>query len=233
MLDELAHAGPEHLDPEYVAAYDRKSGFDPADDITLLREYGLRPEATFVDLGAGTGRVALAAAVECRRVVAVDISPEMCAALRDRAKDAGIRNVDVVEAGYLTYEHDGEPADVVYTRNALHQLPDFWKAIALDRIARMLRPDGTLLVRDLVYDFRPSDAASVFEHWFDAATTDPTVGYTRAEFAEHIRTEHSTYRWLFEPMLIATGFSIVATEFRGATYARYLCRRDRPEGERP
>ena len=36
----------------------------------------------------------------------------------------------------------GPPADGVYTRNALHQLPDFWKALALGRIARMLRPGG-------------------------------------------------------------------------------------------
>jgi hypothetical protein len=33
---------------------------------------------------------------------------------------------------------------VVFTRNALHQLPDFWKAIALDRIVSFLRPNGTL-----------------------------------------------------------------------------------------
>ena len=34
------------------------------------------------------------------------------------------------------YEHGGPPADFVFTRNALHQVPDFWKAIALDRIRR-------------------------------------------------------------------------------------------------
>ena len=32
MIDELAHAGPEHLDPAFVAGYDRKQGYpDPAD----------------------------------------------------------------------------------------------------------------------------------------------------------------------------------------------------------
>jgi hypothetical protein len=25
MIDELAHAGPEHLDPAFVAGYDRKA----------------------------------------------------------------------------------------------------------------------------------------------------------------------------------------------------------------
>ena len=127
--------------------------------------------------------------------------------------------------GFLSYEHSGPPADFVFTRNALHQIPDFWKVIALDRIGRVLRPGGILLLRDLVYDFRPAEAESVFEEWFDNAATDPARGYTRvADFVEHIRSEHSTFRWLFEPMLTATGFEILDVEYTRRTYARYLCR---------
>ena len=37
MLDELAHAGPEHLDPAFVAGYERKQGYpDPAEDLAVL-----------------------------------------------------------------------------------------------------------------------------------------------------------------------------------------------------
>jgi hypothetical protein len=37
MLDELAHAGPEHLDPGFVAGFDRKQGYpDFADDLAVL-----------------------------------------------------------------------------------------------------------------------------------------------------------------------------------------------------
>ena len=111
----------------------------------------------------------------------------------------------------------------MYTRNALHQLPDFWKGIALERIAGMLQPGGALVVRDLIYDFKPADAEAVFAQWFDAAVEDPTRGYTRDDFVEHIRTEHSTYRWLFEPMLIAAGFDIVDVEFRRSVYGSYTC----------
>jgi hypothetical protein len=34
-------------------------------------------------------------------------------------------NLDCVQAGFLTYEHIGPPADGVYTRNAIHHLPDY------------------------------------------------------------------------------------------------------------
>jgi ubiquinone/menaquinone biosynthesis C-methylase UbiE len=219
MLDETAHAGPEHLDPAFVAGYDRKQGFPPVDaDLAVLREHGaLGP--TVVDLGTGTGRFAVAAAAHCRRVVAVDVSPAMLAHLRATAPP----NVELVPAGFLSYEHTGAPADAVHTRNALHQLPDFWKGVALDRIARILRPGGVLRLHDLVYDFTPAEAPELFRLWFAGAATDPAAGYTAADYAVHIRTEHSTYRWLLEPLLDAAGFDIVDAAFDRRLYGTYTC----------
>ena len=66
-LDELAHAGAEHLDADFVAGYDRKQGFpSPEPDLDVLASHGaLGP--TVVDLGTGTGRFAVAAAARCER----------------------------------------------------------------------------------------------------------------------------------------------------------------------
>jgi SAM-dependent methyltransferase len=223
MLDELAHAGAEHLDPDFVAAFDRKQAFDPSADVEALRAHGLGAHSLLIDLGAGTGKLALAAAPEIGHVIAVDVSPAMVQQLKARVAHAGVTNLDGVQGGFLTYEHDGPRADAVYTRNALHQIPDFWKAIALERIAGILAPGGVMLVRDLIYDFEPSDADAAFAKWLDGAVADPAVGYTRDDFEDHIRTEHSTYRWLFEPLLAAAGFEIVDVEYRGSIYASYSC----------
>lgn len=224
MLDETAHAGPEHLDPAFVRGYDVKQGRpDPAEDLDVLAAHGLSGTSTVVDLGAGTGRFALAAARRFGRVTAVDVSPAMLDVLRERARD--LPNLRCVHAGFLTYDHTGPPADAVYTRNALHQIPDFFKALALDRIARMLRPGGVLRLHDLIYDFRPPQAGEVFERWFEGAATDPARGYTGADYAEHIRTEHSTFRWLLEPMLATAGFEIITASFRDSLYGAYTCRK--------
>lgn len=226
MLDELAHAGPEHLDPAFVAGYERKQGFpDPAEDLAVLAAHGLDQTSTVVDLGAGTGRFALAAAARFGQVTAVEVSPAMLAVLRQRAAAAGVANLECVQAGFLSYQHAGPPADAVYTRNALHQLPDFWKALALDRIGGLLRPGGVLRLHDLVYDFQPSEADTVFQRWLEGAADDPAAGYTAADYAEHIRTEHSTFRWLLEPMLAAAGFEILTADFSGSVYGAYTCRK--------
>jgi 16S rRNA C967 or C1407 C5-methylase (RsmB/RsmF family) len=59
----------------------------------------------------------VAAAAVCRHVVAVDVSPAMTAVLRRKVADLGLGNVSVVEAGFLSYEHAGDPPGFVFTRN--------------------------------------------------------------------------------------------------------------------
>lgn len=220
MIDELAYAGPEHLDEGFVAAFDRKQGHpDAGPDIAAFEARGLDASSVVVELGAGTGQFTLPAAKAFGSVVAVDVSPAMVAWLRSRAPG----NVTVVQAGFLGYSHEGPAADGVYTRHALHQLPDFWKALALHRIAGFLRPGGVLVVRDLIYDFAPGETGAVFDGWFAGAATDPAAGYTADDYAEHVRTEHSTFRWLFEPMLDAAGFDIVDVRFAARLYGTYTC----------
>lgn len=220
-LDEVKHAGAEHLDDEYVAAYDVKSATDWSDQIGELLRLGIGPDSTVVDLGAGTGTFAEAIRPHVKRVVAVDVSPAMVRELRARGFDAA-------HAGFLTYEHSGEPADLVLSRNALHHLPDFFKTLALERIASMLRPSGVLVLQDLIFSFEPGNARAAVDRWLAAATTDPAKGWTADQLAEHVRTEFSTYTWLLEPMLDRAGFDIHERHLSASEiYTRYVCVRRR------
>jgi hypothetical protein len=92
-----------------------------------------------------------------------------------------------------------------------------------------LKPGGVLLLDDLIYDFQPADASEVFARWLEpAAAVDPSVGYTREDFAEHIRTENSSFRWLFEPMLEAAGFEVLRAEFERSLYCTSCAVSTRP-----
>lgn len=226
LLDELSRAGRENLDPAHVARYDDIMDADALEEVRLLESGGvLDASSTVVDLGAGTGQFTLAAATRCSRVVAVDVSPVMLARLRDNVRARALTNVDVVSAGHLKYQHEGPPADLIYSRYALHHLPDFWKAVALSRMAAMLRPGGALRLWDAVYSFEPHEWRERLDAWMnDLPVTSADNGWVQADVAEHIRDEDSTFTWLLEPMLQRAGFRIAEAEYADSrVFARYLC----------
>jgi FkbM family methyltransferase len=224
--DERSWAGRENLDPVHVASYDDKEDARATEEVRLLEARGLLgADATVVDLGAGTGQFTLAVSPRCARVVAVDVSPVMLAQLRRKLSQTDLGNVEVVHAGFLSYEHQGRPADLVYSRLALHHLPDAWKAVALCRMRDMLRHGGALRLSDVVYDVAPDAAGERFAAWLQQyPADDPNGGWTRADVAEHIRDEHSTFTWLLEAMIERAGFAIsdVVTDAAGI-FAHYLC----------
>jgi SAM-dependent methyltransferase len=206
MLDEIASAGRENLDADHVARYDAKEDADARAEVALVQSLGVGRHATVVDLGSGTGQFAIAAAAVFARVIAVDVSPVMLQALH--AKAAGVANLDIVQGGFLTYEHEGAPVDAIYSRYALHHLPDFWKAVALDRMRGILRQGGIVRLWDVVYNFGASESAARIEAWCATGSDDVEAAWMRAELEEHVRDENSTFTWLLEPMIARVGFTI-------------------------
>ncbi|WP_196822304.1 class I SAM-dependent methyltransferase [Arthrobacter sp. CAN_A6] len=128
----------------------------------------------------------------------MDPSPVMLSELRRKVATANAR-VAVVEGGFLTFDWPAADADLVYSRYALHHLPDFWKALALNRIRTMLRPGGILRLWDIVYNFPASEAVDRIEHWCSTGYSSEEGGWTRADLEEHVTDEHSTFTRLLEP----------------------------------
>ncbi len=227
LLDEVSSAGRENLDVDHVARYDEKEDADAAGEVALLVELGLDGRSQVLDLGAGTGQFTLAVAPSCARVVAVDISPLMLERLRAKLTASELSNVEIVHAGFVTYEHRGPAADFVYSRWALHHLPDFWKALALHRMRTILSRGGVLRLSDVVYSFDPPDAEQRIGQW---CTTLPAEAATdgewvRTDLEKHVRDEHSTFTWLLEPMLERSGFRIEdATYTADGIFAEYVAR---------
>lgn len=225
--DELVTAGRENLDEAHVAQYDEKEDARAGEEVALLERWGLDGRSVVVDLGAGTGQFVLAVAPMCARVVAVDVSPAMLVRLRAKVVESGFGNVELVEAGFLSYEHAGAPVDVVYSRWALHHLPDFWKAVALRRTRDMLRPGGLLRLGDIVFSFDPHEAVQRIEAWCASlpAVAQNEGDWVRADIEEHVRDEHSTFTWVLEPMIERAGFKIEqAVRSEDGFYADYLAR---------
>lgn len=100
-----------------------------------------------------------------------------------------------------------------------------WKAIVLDRMRKLLPLGGICRLWDVVYDFDPAEATEQIEAWCSQGGTSVDGQWSRDEFEEHVRDEHSTFRWLLEPMIQRAGFNIVEAQYRAETFdAKYLLR---------
>ncbi len=230
MFSEFEPVGVDLDSVESVAAYDRNQGTDVAKDDALLDRLGVEEGTVFVDLGTGTGSLPVRAALRGAEAHAVDVSENMIAFARRRADESGV-SLHHHHAGFLTYEHAPGSAAVVTTRSALHQLPDTWKQVALNRVAAMLRQGGTFYLWDAMWSFDAHETTERLPAWVDAMAKAPGEGFTKEMFETHVREEFSTFAWVLEGMIERAGLCIVESNFPAPWYGEFVARR--PAGSRP
>jgi ubiquinone/menaquinone biosynthesis C-methylase UbiE len=227
---EYTPVGIDLGSPAAVATYDRNQGTDPAADDALLDRLGVTAGTRLIDMACGTGAFVARAAHRGAEAHGVDVSTEMLAHARSHARtharDHSAPTAHWHHAGFLDYDHPADrPADVVTTKSALHQLPDFFKQHALRRMAAMLRPGGTFYLWDVIFSFDPADADDHIQRWIDEVGRPAGEGFTRQDFEAHVREEFSTYAWIIEGMLHRAGLEITDRDFPRPTHAAYVCRR--------
>jgi SAM-dependent methyltransferase len=112
----------------------------------VLTRGDLKPGHRVLDLGTGTGSVAIAAAGRVGpggRVTGVDISPDMLAVARRRIAESGFTNVELREGRAEQLPADNGSCDVLLASLSLMYVID--RAAAAREIRRVLRPGGRLV----------------------------------------------------------------------------------------
>ncbi len=104
-----------------------------------------------LDIGAGTGLLTLAAAPRVAHVTAVDISPAMCRHLEREFDQRSITNADVITASASDLPLADASFDVVLSNYCFHHLKDQDKRRALSEAIRVLRPNGRLVIGDMMF----------------------------------------------------------------------------------
>jgi len=113
-----------------------------------------------VDVGAGTGLLALPLAQVVDKVWAIDISEPMCRYLDAKAASAGLENVRTATSSAVSLPLVDSSADLVVSNYCLHHLSHADKGRALAEMRRVLRPGGRLVLGDMMFSLSPADPRS-------------------------------------------------------------------------
>jgi SAM-dependent methyltransferase len=111
----------------------------------VLAKVGLLPGMDVIDLCAGDGLFTLPIARIARRVIALDIDPDLLALARRRLAADGATNCDFITGdAYDLARLSPQPVDLVFLANAFHGVPD---RVRLARAVRdALKPLGRFAI---------------------------------------------------------------------------------------
>jgi SAM-dependent methyltransferase len=158
-------------------------------------------------------------------VDAIDISPARLALAEIYARDRKAP-VRTQSAGLLSFTYQPESYDLIVSEFTLHHLPDFWKAVAMSRIYRALKPGASFYLRDIVFVSMPDACERDVDQWADFQIKNHD--FARDSVVAHMRDEYSTFGWVMERMLTDVGFTLVSADYHAPMHGTYLLRKPKP-----
>jgi len=162
-------------------------------EAAILRLLSGLPMEQVLDDGTGTGRMLEVLAPHAKRVIGIDVSPEMLAIARDKLLRGGLPNCQVRLADSYRLPFEAGSFDLVLFHQVLHYLDD--PAAAVAEAARVLKAGGRMLIADFAphdLEFLRSDYAhrrlgfsdKEVAGWFQAAGLNLTAAQAIASHTE-------------------------------------------------
>jgi SAM-dependent methyltransferase len=233
-----------------MSAYDAIARvYDPwsrsvVEDVPFYLEEAVRSGGPVLELGVGTGRIAVPIAAAGIEVVGVDLSQGMLDVARERAELVGVR-VDLRQGDMREPPVEGTfPLVICPFRSLLHMETELDRRAALQAVSRCLAPEGRF-----VFDVFTPGAEDILETHGRWLEREPGI-WERADWDEGTRTlilrlrsaegeTEMSLAWLsvaeWKELLREEGFVVDAvygwfdrSPWRGGEDSIWVCRRGEP-----
>jgi SAM-dependent methyltransferase len=211
------------------------------EDVPFYLEEARRSGGPVLELGVGTGRIAVPVAAAGIEVVGVDLSAGMLAVARERAELAGA-TIDLRQGDMRDPPVEGAfPLVLIPFRSLLHMETDADRRSVLAAVTRLLAPGGRL-----IFDVFAPDAVDIADTHARWLEREPGI-WERADWNERTRTlilrvrgrdgeAEMSLAWLSVPewqaLLRDAGFVVDAlygwfdrSPWRGGEDSVWVCRR--------
>src|SRR5438552_12063033 len=125
-----------------IASFGQSSMFTTSTAARYFKFARIQPGEAVLDVGTGTGVVAITAARAGARVTALDLTPELLAQARENARIAQCSNVEWIEGDAEDLPYPDGSFDVVVSQfgHMFAPRPD----VAIAQMRRVLKPGGRI-----------------------------------------------------------------------------------------
>jgi len=150
-----------HNDQEYYARYDEILDM-------VVKVANASPQKKVLDIGTGTGNLAMRFLACGATVVGLDPSEKMLAVARKKIGNDSRVEFRRVDAPFLHIPYPDTSFDVVASTYAFHHIPHRAKAYAIREMLRVLKPGGVWALGDLMFKDKEAEKKALNQYeWLE------------------------------------------------------------------
>jgi ubiquinone/menaquinone biosynthesis C-methylase UbiE len=114
----------------------------------LIEKLAITPNDTAMDFGCGPGFYTAELAKRAKKVIAVDLSPQMLQKAQKKTAKAGAKNIQFLQSNGTNIQVENGSVNMIFLVTVFHEISE--TQTVLKEFHRILKPDGKLAIVEVI-----------------------------------------------------------------------------------